>query len=1411
MSILKTPYEISVWEDRLTLVDADGNEYDKIVPEDVKIIGSYFKEIKLCIIGSNSMNTPIRAQEPELRRNIKGENTLTFSIYAKYYDEDTETFIDNPFIPYLVNERKIKLKYYKKNQIQWLDFIIKNIEESSDNYKYTYTAKDLFINELAGNGFDLVFDQKLENNMGTVNELGAAVLKGTDWEIGENSENIQQFQEEALYKIVLSEDIEATNIITNENKIISKDKIIYGFYSSIVNKDNSFFQFIYNENNIYLTDDNRVIYNADSYFINLSKPENDDAIWPTFAKSVDFIDDYRGERIVRYQETTFDKVLNQYVQVYTDFNKEKVYGYSETKFISEQIAQSFITNGSNFVSNSGWRQYNIASVPIETVPSLKKFPNIDIERQSTIKYINTGANYLFNSGFSDNKDILGNIVKNDLFAFRIKCGVLSEDEKTLNIPENVQFIFQVKSYKLNKDGNIAQEDDSTKIILEGKTGFSNDVDSNGYFFGIAKANFSISEQELIDNKYGIFIKPVGSTDLEFYYIQDVQFFRCFFDKNNNICLPDGTALNQTTMKIEESFLAYAQTVYYYYYPNKANSKEEIEYIHIGEKAEKFEAKYTNNFEKIRSITASETNRFDLLQTLAETFECWCRFDVKHKDTGEIMLWKDFQEELVINAGDSIQVMLNSPIYNAGSSQSLEDKILVGSTTHWAYQQVKFITFHKQIGQENNVDFVYGINLKSINRKLESDGIISKLNVKNNDNEFAPYGSCSISRAAENLSGENFIYDFNYYINQGLLNYENLNNDLYSLNSDKGWIGYYTKLKNINNTSKKLIDERAVLLVTCDNYKIQYQSILLQYEANIKTLKDKEEEYYDLTSYTYELIPPDSEWLTNDSAAALRENISRLRMESASLEKESSEFQEKVKNIEEQIEQIDQKIKILNSQKQKVIRDFEKKYYRFIQEAPWISNDYTDDNLYYLDANSILQNSSQPKVSYTINIIELSQIENFENYTFELGDITHIQDTEFFGWVFKDNKKTPYREKIVVTEEKINFDNSEKNTIKVQNYRSQFEDLFQRITTTTQKIEFHSGAYNRAANIINPDGSIASEALQDAFANNAAILKNANNNSVTWDEKGIITKNILNLNEIVRITSGGIFLTNDGGQTWTTGITGQGINAKTITTGQLNTELITILNGNQASFRWDSLGINAYKKLEDGHYSNKNYVRFDQYGIYGINNLEEDFEPKSEEEVWQKANFALTWNGFMLKKSDNNGSITIDSKNDINLLDSNGNELIHIGYLGENAYGMKILGEDGEVGLLAKQDFLSVGGWNVKKNELYASKSSEGEVFSIKLLSADSEEPYQVYYGKNSISRNTWRILIANQFGIDYDGRLYSDHVHTGRLYLSIGNNEQGTEHEYLLLNESGISHYIGSATKHHISWDIFFNKFNDET
>lgn len=67
------------------------------------------------------------------------------------------------------------------------------------------------------------------------------MLKGTDWQIGDASELIQQKQEEALYALVLNTPIEAYNTLSSQKILLAPGEIIYAFYSCINNKTESFF------------------------------------------------------------------------------------------------------------------------------------------------------------------------------------------------------------------------------------------------------------------------------------------------------------------------------------------------------------------------------------------------------------------------------------------------------------------------------------------------------------------------------------------------------------------------------------------------------------------------------------------------------------------------------------------------------------------------------------------------------------------------------------------------------------------------------------------------------------------------------------------------------------------------------------------------------------------------------------------------------------------------------------------------------------------------------------------------------------------------------------------------------------------------------------------------------------------
>lgn len=1287
-NIIKKPYEISLWDDDLVFrvkYIKDGKEvkvkeylgslkdFEEVEGATTEIT-QYYKERKICVIGSNTMDTPVRAINSKLISNVNGSNTLNFSIYSKYWDEDSEQFYDNPFLKLLVNERKVKLRYgaLGSEDCKWYDLIIKNIQENSETKTFNYTAKDLFVNELSKSGFELVLDPELENNMGNITKLAETILEGSDWELGEENSILLQTKEEPLYEIILNQNLKAKNMQDESDEInISSGKTIYGFYTPITNQE-PYFQLLYVDGD-YEVDDDYVIINSKNWFCEGISYDNEGK--PNFAKSMVISSEFRGKRIVRQAQTIYDSTIDKYVYSY---NNGSYYGYTESEYISPTTVSNFTTSPNTFTSFSGWEVGGALQGEKVIYPTLELqgFPDPRIsgfdENQNYTSFLKYRANadnqLLFNSGIMDHRSGINGFTEDEEFVLRIKYATANKHQD--GIPTSITYQSQMPTIKIGiyslSNGVYSIEEELFSAI--GAASYNNNTIQS-----ILKCKRAMSYSEMIEKRIGIFI--VFNKN-QTYYLEDFQFFRYIKDDEGNIILPDS------------ELKSIIRTKYYYYIPNKEYSSiEDVQYVYKGyEPMLNSSQDYNDNqFEKIRSITAKETNRFNLIQTLCETFECWPKFEIKHNmNTGEILLDEDN-----------------------------------------GYRQKKFLTFHEYIGKENHVGFKYGINLKSIQRTLDSSGAVSKIIVKNNANEFAESGFCSIARATENPIGENFIYDFSYYIQQGLIGFSEINNDLYL--DTTGYLGYYKKLRQLNKNRDNWIEEQVGLNSDISNFSASYQTYKISVESAEEELRATEIEIFNLTGYTYSelvgiyngTIPGDianvQAWWEDknligkiNKLAQLKNTIARHKVLRDNAKTNLDKSQARFSELEDLLKNLTTEKRVLNLR-------FYKKYSRFIQEGSWIKEDYIDDNLYFLDAENTLHTSSQPKVTYNIGVLELSQLPDYENYTFNLGDKTYMEDTEFFGWTWKGaNKiKTPYREEIVVTEFTTVLDSPEQNSIKVQNYKTQFEDLFQRITATTQSIEYHTGEYGRAASIIETDGTILADTLQNSITNNAIRLENAKDQTVIWDDTGITTTSLSKPNEMVRIISGGVFMSVDGGVTWNTGLTGSGINATYITSGQINTGAINIMNNGTPSFRWDGVGISAYQFQIDENTGNPygfnigKFVRFDQYGIYGINGNSE-FTPsgansnEAESSIWNEAKFALTWKGFMLRNDD--GSVRISSDEDIQVLQGN-SERIKIGRLekDKSVYGIRIKNADGATvmetvdnGQLWLKDSLSIETYNNKK-------------------------------------------------------------------------------------------------------------------
>lgn len=1303
-------YEISVWEDYF--VPASGS------------IESHYEERKLCIIGSNTMDDGSRALEPNLVLNVNGTHTLSFKMYLFYIDTLTGERVDNPYVKLLVNERKIKV-YWDNGQEdendKWFDLVVKDISEDSDSNTVTYTCEDLFINELGKSGFELNFSDEANNNQGTIYELATAILDGTDWQLDEkNTDHLLQTQEEALYEVKITNTNALTGAYANGFLNITKDKYeivpnnatCYLPYSMVPHSneelaDMTAVQFIYapeytteyssmlitNEDSNWLVTGGAWIKSGDIYQFKIPSSGTTKTIFTINLSNAFVSDKYRGNVYCRKQLSTYDANLERYVNVYKlkgttpTADDKRIFGYVDYDYDASDLVNNLLANNKDFKNTNGWKGTDLK---IELLPELGL--NTDLTTYKGHSYLSavlkkglelvndtfSSASQYLSSGFFEGQQLRFYIGLQDAMAEgKLFAGIK------------------------NKSGDTTYFDNMELSLIPTEK-LPSDLDSSVSWYSgtltCAKAlakNF-LSDAKLIitsDNKKDAILK-----------ILETRLYELFQG------ITGGTGSQGNNNLYDINTVDVAKKFYYYYYEDTSNPDGTAPYIYKAQipcplyepvyggwaKSAGATGRKYSQFEKVRTIYGEQSNRFNLLQELAETFKCWARFKIYH---------------------------------NADGSVARDEK----------GKPKKYVYYSEKIGQQLSYGFTYGIDLNTIRRTQSSSELVTKTIVLANYNDNAPNGTCSIVDSEENYPRENFVLNFDYYINHGLLDGEALNRDLYYSGSSDDYIGYYTKLHKWNIEYLAAAD-RAILLRN-QEVRLLQQSVV--YDGLLAcAVKERDELIDELAALGGDTLDPTktdpkasnsdksneiitAKWIPIKKALQQMKQIVSYTTDknnnvTSKVEGPSDQNADLIKTIKDLDGDIasykvicarldaalaalqltieantanrDRLLKLIKELHQK----FYNKYSNYIQEGSWTSEDYIDPNIYYYDALSVAYTSSRPQVQYDIAVTRVSELPEFKFRRFHVGDTTYVQDTDFFGYepyLKNDKVRTPYKEAVLISEISINFEEPDKDTITVQNYKTQFEDLFQRINATTQSLQYAQGGYNRAAGVVNGKGELKEDILQDSLLAAQDIVTKATDESVVQDNTGITLTSLKNLDQKLKITSGGIVFSDDGGETWTTMMKAGQIGVQFLSAGSISTSKITIMDGTTPAFRWDTNGISAYWSGKDYLTPESNpvlkmnrFVRFDKFGIYGYNNGNDEdntnFVPASEEEVRSNSMFSLTWSGLLIrsiqKDGSNNvvGSIEINNKYDI-VVKKGDKDKVLIGRLNDNGnYGIRICDNDG---------------------------------------------------------------------------------------------------------------------------------------
>lgn len=1361
----KDKYEISLWQDKY--VAAVGN------------IPAHFEEEKIAVIGSNTITAPCRAYEPTLTENINGSNTFTFKMHYKFKEDrlvEVEeqfgefarnlkgdgTMYDNPFLSLLVNERKVKV-YWKD---KWYDFVIKNCQVSSDGKHCTYTCRDSYIAELSKTGFNIEFDTELENNQGTAYELALKTLEDTDWTVLEG-DTIQQETEEPGYYISTRASFSAENETDGGSQTIASDAKIFVFYSYVqkvveaLHADppkttDSYCQLLYDESQQYPRDTNsQLIIDVPCFAIesgvnwtlssNTLTAKIDSTPIFTIADVGNVSNQYRGSRLVKSQKCILDSLTDKYSYIYEAQTSasglydagDTIYEYRATLWNGPTAVMNVVANASNFKNLEGWHNGqnkrfqlypDFASTSHTGADFSNYHPKSFLRLQNSYTYNSATYNsiWYYNVGLTENATYIpAGIQRGEQYVFRAKVrpnaaapsGASFSDQPGDTYVSDLNHLdFWPGVYGITKG-----ETDDPFLFKPNETKYIDfpmeDASINGEwveFIGTCKKSFSREEAR---EKIGLFLLVTSTVR----WLEAAEFFPLVMGekKIEQTDLTEPARINPGEMnvasvgKVVSKFYNYTQSIDPETGKRKYTNETEIPYIFVGGEDDDdfpsipttFKPIYNSNFEKIRTITVKNSNRFNILQTIAETFECWCKFEIEHESNGAT-------------------------------------KIIDGVPQ-------KFVRFVKEVGQETGIGFIYGIDLKTISRTIQSDQIVTKTIVTPNNNEFAKDGFCTIARSTENYTRDTFILNFDYYINQGLLDGNEFNLDLYS--SENNHLNYYNTLRNLNMRYDAITEK----LVPKKNDLTIQKSYQRTYEAQYTALKDEidnlEEKLAKTAAVTVDkTTDPQTYWekiyaYVCDNAE--QAEIAKIYQTRESDIQEFNEVAQKLDELDISVADLQQEVDDMVDQQKSIQSDlkaanlaFFKKYSRFIQEGFWISEDYMDDNLYYLDAQSVAYTSSRPQVSYEISVVRISSVEGFENKIFRLGDISFIQDTEFFGYTTINGVKTPIKEKVLVSEITSYFDTPDQDKIKIQNYKTQFEDLFHRIVSTTQQLQYTTGEYARAANGFQTNGSLEFDVLQASFDENAELVMSAQNESIIQDNTGITVSDSGDPRKKTRITSNGIFITTDGGTTWKNAVRGEGIATQYLTAGTINVADINIYGGTTdgaPTFKWDSYGLDAFAWDEQNGVNLGKFVRHDQFGFYGVDfnepNRHERFKPQEMSDVWDNANFGLTWDGFFFRNTDGTHQVEISSTDDIKVVDIHDSDQqrtytdrIKIGKIGvdsneNNIYGFLISDKNGNPVLKATDEYDGLEG----KGSLWLK-----DVLNISDSSGHDEEPtYSIQLGQ----------------------------------------------------------------------------------
>lgn len=608
--------------------------------------------------------------------------------------------------------------------------------------------------------------------------------------------------------------------------------------------------------------------------------------------------------------------------------------------------------------------------------------------------------------------------------------------------------------------------------------------------------------------------------------------------------------------------------------------------------------------KIRTLTGEKSNRFNLTQELSKVFKVYPIYWIEHDEQGKVI--KEIDEN---------------------GTERMKKKIF-------------YIT---EKGIENQLGFRYEKNLSNISRTLKSDQIVTKLYVQDVDSELSKTGLCSIKTAEDNPSKDSFIIDFSYYTTKGILDKDLVNADLYGINEND--YGYLKQLGHFNSEYDKLsdliinlsnesytelqgnVDVNFEGILTAQKQLIKYKTQMDKYKNQTTTSTTQEpsktylnyqnkykEQFVILNNLIYETFFDADTGQYQDlksgavmqgdktKAAQFFDDMSLEELKDSPYVKQHTyqcgmlgQFNKEYLQLTTWKKMQSNYLKLIN----KLSLKFFRKYEPYLKEGTWTDSNYLTDNAYYFGAKEVAAEGAIPKVSYNISVVDLYALPEYEDYKFDVADTTYVEDIDMFG--INPITGFPNRLKVIISEKTNDLDEPKNNSISIQNFTTQFDDLFQQVTASVQSLTFNENIYKRSSNFTSTQ-NVEQDSLQGTLDTNELTLLKTQENNISLDKEGQAGSDINNHSNKYKLNGQGLFFSNNGGQTWNVGVGPSGINADYIKVGTLDAGKVRIVDNDYLYFMWDKDGIVALRdptkinSQDQSNYSANDFAVFNRYGL-----------------------------------------------------------------------------------------------------------------------------------------------------------------------------------------------------------------------